>query len=118
MGVTIFFVLRDIGERTQGAALDAELANSERLADALSSRFVALQTSMRSAATKLPVNDLGNTDALIGYSEQNSQDGTIECGLGCLEYSPEIDQIWGKHGIQSYLSKGGVNSVLGLLGPG
>ena len=118
MAVTIFFVLRDIGERTQGAALDAELANSERFADALSSRFVALQTSMSHAMTKLPVNDLGNTDALIGYLEQNSQDGTIECGLGCLEYSREIDQMLGKHGIQSYLSKGGVHSVLGLLGPG
>ena len=71
MAVTIFFVLRDIGERTQGAALDAELANSERFADARSYRFVALQTSMRNAATKLPVSDLGNTDALIGYPEQN-----------------------------------------------
>lgn len=46
------------------------------------------------------------------------QDGTIECGMGCLEYSPEIDQMWAKHGIESYLSKAGMNSVLVLLGPG
>ena len=46
------------------------------------------------------------------------QDETIECGLGCMEYSPEIDQMWAKHGIESYFSKAGVNSVLGLLGPG
>lgn len=45
-------------------------------------------------------------------------DGTIECGLGCLEYSPEIDQMWARHGIGSYLSRGGMNSVLGLLLPG
>ena len=71
VAVTIFFVLRDIGERTQQAALDAELANSERFADVLSSSLVALQKGMRSAATKLPIDELGNTDALIHFLDQN-----------------------------------------------
>lgn len=71
VAVTIFFVLRDVGERTQRATLDAELANSERFADVLSSRLVALQTGMRSAASRLPIDDLGNTDALISYLEHN-----------------------------------------------
>lgn len=71
VAVTIFFVLRDIGERTQRATLDAELANSERFADVLSSRLVALQTSMRSAVAKLPLDDLDNTDALISFLDQN-----------------------------------------------
>ena len=71
VAVTIFFVLRDIGERTQRAALDAELANSERFADVLSSRLVALQTSMRGAVTKLPIDDLDDTDALISFLDQN-----------------------------------------------
>ena len=56
VAVTIFFVLHDIGERTQRAALDAEQANSERFADVLSSRLVGLQTSMRSGGV---VNSTG-----------------------------------------------------------
>lgn len=64
-------MLRDLGERTERAALDAELANSERFAEALSSRLVGLQTGMRGAAGKVPIDDLGNTDALISYLDQN-----------------------------------------------
>ena len=69
--VTIFFVLHDFGERTQRAALDAELLNSERFADVLSSRLVGLQTSMRSAVTHLSIDDLDDTDALISFLDQN-----------------------------------------------
>jgi hypothetical protein len=44
-------------------------------------------------------------------------DWTMECAVGCLEYSPEIERMWAKHGIESYFSKAGMNLVLGLLDP-
>jgi diguanylate cyclase len=71
VAVTILFVLRDVGNRTQRAALDAELANSERFAEILSSRLISLQTSMRSAASGLPLDDVANPDALIGYLDHS-----------------------------------------------
>jgi diguanylate cyclase (GGDEF)-like protein/PAS domain S-box-containing protein len=65
--LTVFFVMRDMEQRSQRAALDTELADAERLAGVLSSRLISLQTSIRSASTRLPADDLANIPALIAF---------------------------------------------------
>ena len=72
VAITIFLVVRDMGQRGQRAVLDAEAASAERFAGVLSTRLVELQTSMRSAATQLPVAQLDDADALIAFLERNA----------------------------------------------
>jgi diguanylate cyclase (GGDEF)-like protein/PAS domain S-box-containing protein len=67
VALTVVLVLRPVEERTQRAALDAELANAERIAVVLSAKLVALQTSMRSAAAQLPADRLDDVPALHAW---------------------------------------------------
>ncbi len=68
---TVLFVLRDLGDRTERAILDAQLGDAERLASVLSSRLVSLQLGMRSAAAGIPVDALDDPQAAIDFL-QNS----------------------------------------------
>src|SRR4051812_21032207 len=69
IALTVVFVLSDMEERSQRAVLDAESANAERYAGLLSSRLVALQTSLRSASTQLPIEDIGELPLLVRFFE-------------------------------------------------
>ncbi len=69
---TVFFVLRDMGHRSERAVLDTQLGDAQRLANVLSSRLVSLQTSMRSAAAGLPVNDLEDPSAVFAFLDNGA----------------------------------------------
>jgi diguanylate cyclase (GGDEF)-like protein/PAS domain S-box-containing protein len=69
VALTVVFVLHDMERRSQRAVLDAESANAERYAALLSSRLVALQTSLRSASTQLPAAHATDTAALVRFFE-------------------------------------------------
>ena len=69
VALTVVFVLHDMERRSQRAVLDAESANVERYAALLSSRLVALQTSLRSASRQLPLARIDEPVALVRYFE-------------------------------------------------
>jgi diguanylate cyclase (GGDEF)-like protein/PAS domain S-box-containing protein len=69
VALTAVFVLHDMEQRSQRAVLDAESANAERYAALLSSRLVALQTSLRSASTQIPVAHATDMTALARFFE-------------------------------------------------
>jgi diguanylate cyclase (GGDEF)-like protein/PAS domain S-box-containing protein len=64
---TVFFVLRDMGERTERAILDTQIGDAERLASVLSSRLVSLQLGMRSASAEVPIDALDDPHAVITF---------------------------------------------------
>jgi diguanylate cyclase (GGDEF)-like protein/PAS domain S-box-containing protein len=71
VALTVFFVLRDVGERAQRATLDAEQAQAERLAAILSNRIVGLQLALRNAGSQLPVEALGDRTAVFDFMQAN-----------------------------------------------
>jgi hypothetical protein len=64
---TVFFVLRDMGERIERAILDTQIGDAERLASVLSSRLVSLQLGMRGASTEIPIDALDDPPAVIAF---------------------------------------------------
>jgi diguanylate cyclase (GGDEF)-like protein/PAS domain S-box-containing protein len=70
VALTVVLVLRAMEERTQRAALDAEVANAERIALVLSAKLVGLQNSMRSATALLPVDRLDDIAAMHAWLER------------------------------------------------
>lgn len=43
--------------------------------------------------------------------------GSVACAFGCIDYSPEIEDMWAKHGIESHFPKAAQKEMLSLLGP-
>lgn len=43
--------------------------------------------------------------------------GSVACELGCVDYSPEIEDMWAKHGIESHFPKATQKEMLSLLEP-
>ncbi|MEO7338980.1 MAG: cache domain-containing protein, partial [Caldimonas sp.] len=64
---TVFFVLRDLGHRSEQAALDIQLGEAQRLATVLSSRLVSLQNSLRSATRGLTPESLSSAPARTAF---------------------------------------------------
>jgi diguanylate cyclase (GGDEF)-like protein/PAS domain S-box-containing protein len=67
VALTVVLVLRAMEQRSQRAALDAELANAERIAVVLSSKLVSMQNVMRDASVRLPATRLDEPGALTSY---------------------------------------------------
>lgn len=54
VGLTVHFVLHEVGVRTEGKILDLEHADTRRLASVMSARLINLQLALRHAATAMP----------------------------------------------------------------
>lgn len=67
VALTVFFVLREVGQRTERALLDAETGHVEKLAGILSSRVVHLQLALRAAAQRLPAGAIDEPQAMVDY---------------------------------------------------
>ena len=70
VALTVVLVLRSMEDRVQRTALDAELANAERIAVVLSAKLVSLQNSMRSATGQLPIDRLSDVPAMHAWLER------------------------------------------------
>ena len=70
VALTVVLVLHSMADRAQRAALDAELANAERIAVVLSTKLVSMQNSMRSATSQLPMDRLSDTRELHAWLER------------------------------------------------
>lgn len=71
VGVTGFFVLDTVAQRTERTVIDSKLSEAERLAAVLTSRVMTLREALRSAASQLPLQDLDQPQAMVRFLEQN-----------------------------------------------
>lgn len=71
VGVTGFFVLDTVAERTERTVIDSKLSDAEKLAAVLASRVNTLRDALRSAATQLPLHELDQPQAMVAFLEQN-----------------------------------------------
>lgn len=71
VGVTGFFVLDAVAQRTERTVIDSKQSEAEKLAAVLASRVTTLRDALRSAATQLPLHQLDQPQAMVAFLEQN-----------------------------------------------
>jgi diguanylate cyclase (GGDEF)-like protein/PAS domain S-box-containing protein len=71
VGVTGFFVLDTVAQRTERTVIDSKLSEAEKLAAVLTSRVMTLREALRSAASQLPLQDVDQPQAMVRFLEQN-----------------------------------------------
>ena len=98
VGATTFFVLHRLEQRSERAALDSELSDAQRLGNVLSSRLVSLQVSLRSAASRLPADGLGDPASFVRYLDEHAVLRSLFDSISVLSADGHVLAISDDHG--------------------
>ena len=67
VALTVFLVLREVGQGTEQIVLDSQEDDAQRLAATISQRLIGMQRAMRAAASQLPLHSLSEPARLAEF---------------------------------------------------